>query len=584
MARMIPHEITIEMKSAYKIADSEIEVFNLLRTLPDEYVCVWNIPFSQERLSNKTQEIDFIVLHPNFPLTVLEVKGGAMRSLNGRFELFTEGKYLHQERSPIMQAFDNRKAIIDKIRTIHGFPQGQQFIPSAAIAILTKTSRASLGGDQTYYNNHVLAREDLPSFQQKLEKLMATPNETLNRNGAGIGQERVEFLYRFFGVMPCFQVPLKSLIQIDSETLQRITTDHYLTLDQLAWEKRIVINGGAGTGKTVLATQQAVRHAREGKRTLLVCYNNILKNNLEQQLQGYPAQVRNHLTCTNYHDLCELLCRAAKQMPEPSLRTTDAQRYFQELEGNACEVSKSLPAHFKPFDCIVVDEGQDFRTRWWEVLENISLEKQNGQMWVFRDDSQNVQNGEEFPLEGFFSFQLLRNFRNSQSVFKLIKFSSLGRFMHGIVSMGPNGAQCDVIPVSSANDLLSHLTATLRRLLEREQVQPQDVIILSGRALDNKTNILYNRNNLGGIALARNPDPGSTAVMVETVRKYKGLENKYVLLVEVDTDEQEQFELYDRLIYVGASRAITALTIFARLETLERVGFTSTRESLQNTA
>lgn len=61
MARMIPHAITEEMKIAYEVEQTEIDVFNLLRTFPDEYVCVWNIPFSQDRLTNKTQVPNFLI-------------------------------------------------------------------------------------------------------------------------------------------------------------------------------------------------------------------------------------------------------------------------------------------------------------------------------------------------------------------------------------------------------------------------------------------------------------------------------------------------------------------------------------------
>jgi hypothetical protein len=74
---MIPHNITPEMRVKYKVPDSEIRVFEELSKLSDEYVCVWSVPWADNELRHRTGEVDFLIIHPKFPLTVLEVKGGA---------------------------------------------------------------------------------------------------------------------------------------------------------------------------------------------------------------------------------------------------------------------------------------------------------------------------------------------------------------------------------------------------------------------------------------------------------------------------------------------------------------------------
>ena len=49
-----------------------------------------------------------------------------------------------------------------------------------------------------------------------------------------------------------------------------------------------------------------------------------------------------------------------------------------------------------PFDAVIVDEGQDFASSWWDVLEEMLAE--DGRMLVFYDPSQRIfKKGDSAP-------------------------------------------------------------------------------------------------------------------------------------------------------------------------------------------
>ena len=58
-------------------------------------------------------------------------------------------------------------------------------------------------------------------------------------------------------------------------------------LEYLEEQNNAIINGLAGTGKTVMAKEKALRHADKGEKVLFLCYNSKLKEYLSR---SYPHE------------------------------------------------------------------------------------------------------------------------------------------------------------------------------------------------------------------------------------------------------------------------------------------------------
>src|SRR5581483_7542277 len=70
-----------------------------------------------------------------------------------------------------------------------------------------------------------------------------------------------------------FRKPLSRVAQDVCTELLSLTTEQYKALDTMEENPRCVIKGGAGTGKTLLAAEEARRAASGKKRVLLCCFS-----------------------------------------------------------------------------------------------------------------------------------------------------------------------------------------------------------------------------------------------------------------------------------------------------------------------
>ena len=68
--------------------------------------------------------------------------------------------------------------------------------------------------------------------------------------------------------------------------LLTLTEEQFVVLDMLGGEDRVLIEGPAGSGKTVLAAEAVRRAARSGNRVLFTCYNKLLAEQLKQSLES----------------------------------------------------------------------------------------------------------------------------------------------------------------------------------------------------------------------------------------------------------------------------------------------------------
>src|SRR5207245_2072445 len=66
------------------------------------------------------------------------------------------------------------------------------------------------------------------------------------------------------------------------EELIRLTAEQSDYLARLEENPRVLVRGGAGTGKTMLAVEEAARAAKSGDRVLFLCFNRLLADSLSR--------------------------------------------------------------------------------------------------------------------------------------------------------------------------------------------------------------------------------------------------------------------------------------------------------------
>ena len=150
------------------------------------------------------------------------------------------------------------------------------------------------------------------------------------------------------------------------------------------------IKGPAGSGKTLVLAGRAAYLANQGKKVLICTFNITLFNYIKDIVVRFldnPKNI-NNITLINFHQLCKRICYS-NSMEKEYLDT------FKEGEGYALselipnlvlKISKNLDN--KMFDSVFVDEGQDFKPLWWNVLRNICDDK--GEKILIADTTQDI--------------------------------------------------------------------------------------------------------------------------------------------------------------------------------------------------
>jgi hypothetical protein len=173
---------------------------------------------------------------------------------------------------------------------------------------------------------------------------------------------------------------VRGRIADDQAELLLASREQELVLNRARSRRRVEVVGPAGSGKSMLAAEKARRLAREGYRTLLVCFNQRLATTVMRDLADTPAP--GGLEVTTFHRLCERLGTAAGVLPTRPTPIPPA--WWDETLPAALEAAiDALPT--ERFHAIVIDEGQDFARGWIETLDFLLRSPGEDTLWVFHD-------------------------------------------------------------------------------------------------------------------------------------------------------------------------------------------------------
>src|SRR5690606_33724154 len=202
-------------------------------------------------------------------------------------------------------------------------------------------------------------------------------------------------------------VELLAQAERHEQRIDQLTRDQARVLDSLRAFRRLKVVGGAGSGKTFLALEQARRRARAGERVALLCYSRGLGRYLERVTQTWrrdeqPAYVG------LFHDLPQ------RWGAEPGA-DDDSDYWERRLPLRLAELAAERSPE-ELFDSVVVDEAQDFGDLWWPSLLRCMRDPDDGGLFVFMDDSQRV-----FPRDGVAPidlppFHLDENLRSTKQI------------------------------------------------------------------------------------------------------------------------------------------------------------------------
>lgn len=554
MAQIYPQYLTETQRSVPK-KRAEILVYDeLSRQLSDDWLVLYSssIKYKHE-YGVSTREADFLIAHPRIGILVLEVKGGSIKK-EGNSWFTTPLSDLNlpkelqrkNEITPYTQVTDTVKKYERKIKNYiraNNLPKWD-----------FKIGEAVCFPDIEIPPNWYLGSEALSDITIDRIKLLNIKNEIYKIINFYKGDNKLGQIPDVLGIELLIQIlahsweiPSFLSYQLESAESKRkhLTEEQFRLLYQLKGIKQLMVNGCAGSGKTMIAFKKAHILASEGKKVLFTCFN----ENLAQWL-ATNYETPSNLYISNFHQLCYDIASSSSEVTLSKWTTNSGiseNEYFNKILPEALELAAMDIELF--FDAIIIDEGQDFHPAWLNTLQSLLSNKEERIFYFFYDDNQKIYNTNKIELK-LIPYALTKNMRNTNQVFKYV--SKYYYQPDKILPSGINGPEPLEIKVSSVEDEWGALQNIISELKE-QKIKLSDIMVLTPRSKTNSIMGDQNKSLNGSYGFVWGSIPlGENQVRCSTIHNFKGLESSVVILAEQNFINQNTL---NEMSYVGSSRA-----------------------------
>lgn len=265
------------------VQDSERVVYEALRALPTGFVVMHSFPWlrpAQDLASEpfREGEADFVILHPQHGLLVLEVKGG-QPELSGR-RWVRGGKEM---RDPFEQARRSRYALLDAVEERTRKRVNRALFTHGDVVVFPHARFAGplpLNAEPRI----VVGTTEISAIPAKIDDAFKAWGRRETRLSPPVFTELLNALMPKLRLMRCAGAEIAA----ERQRIVQITLDQRATLLGLMDNDRVLVQGTAGSGTTLLALEFALTLADRGERALFLCFNRHLAAWLQEQAKHDP--------------------------------------------------------------------------------------------------------------------------------------------------------------------------------------------------------------------------------------------------------------------------------------------------------
>lgn len=530
MARMIPQT---PMPDEFNRSYGEKKVYEALKALPEEYIVFHSVHWQKRKKSGAIiwGESDFTIFNPKRGIIVIEVKSGGIRhDDNGWHQINTLTHIENRMKDPLAQAQRSKFTFVDLLADQND--KFHNYWVESAVWFPAVENVVQIGNmPPSYVSEIVLTEKDLHTVKYSIEKIYdyygMREKHIFNSDDE---KNVINTLSPNFNVI----ASISSQINEQAYLFNRMTQEQSYLLDYLEEQKVAVIQGGAGTGKTILALEKSKRVSKTGK-VLFLCFNRLL-------LETLRATNTENIN-VDFYNLPGLVCS--------KMDLIDAGGN----EGISNYLNSIDPTQWE-YKHIIIDEGQDFLEEHLEILFSIA-EHAQGCFYVFYDKNQLVQQKQSLDWVKNVECRLIltANCRNTKNI------AITSNKPLGIENVKMRLEVSGTKPKLFINQSKEQLCKNILRLIKKytsNGIRKEDIVILTAKT--EETSFLSDVSSIGEYELSR--DINSSGILFTSARKYKGMEASVVILIDVD-EKTFDSEEGRRVFYVGASRARHYLDIFA---------------------
>lgn len=599
MATLIP-----SLGAARFDSRGELRLAERLKDFLEDNAVVWhNLP-----VGPRGRHPDFIVIHPDHGLLVLEVKDWRLDTLlsanKTEVELLTDRGPV-REQSPFEQV---RGYMFEVVRMLEREPalmhppdsayKGSTIVPFGFGVVFTNITRKQFEGtdlrdvfqsERCIFRDEMTESADPDAFRARVWAMVT------RRAGPPLTMPQFDRLRALlFPEVRVRQIALPLDEPAENSAADRVLAVMDLHQEQLArslGDGHRIVRGVAGSGKTLILAFRAEYIARAANKPVLVlCYANGIAGRLEAVMQ--ERGVGESVQVSTFHSWCFRMLRTYG-IPAPSEKEMPA--YEERLAESVRRVTEAVEKGQIPggqYEAVLIDEAHDFEPQWLALAAKI-VDPDKRSLLIVYDDAQAIYKGRKRPVWSHLGIDargkttvLKINYRNTSQILSFAK-----RFAADV--LGAPGLQADdeaaiLLPedagrqglepeVRKCVDYAGEAHAIAEWMLGRHQAGytwPQMAVLYPEHSIGERVAAEFAKRGIP-VDIAKNNKnrvtPALHAVRFMSMHTAKGLEFPCVAVAGLGALGRHGTELEDdvRLTYVAITRAThEALLTYSRSSAL----------------
>jgi len=369
----------------------------LMSHLEDDYLCWYDQPVGARR-----KYTDFVILHPNRGLLLLEVKDWKLETIHRinkeSIELITPSG-LTTAANPYAQVRQCAYQLVNQLRRdpqlrqAGGRYQGGLVMPygfGVVLSNITRNQFQTTGLEHVLPPHRVICKDDMAesveieAFQERLwnmfgdhfSSVLSQPqidrvrwhmfpeiriNPQLDHLEQGQGEDDVE-------------IPdLVKVMDLQQEKIARgLGAGHR------------VIHGVAGSGKTMILAYRCVYLAKTMHKPILVlCYNVTLAAHLRRLMT--EKGVDHRVNVYSFHQWCRTILKTYR-LPAPA---GEGEAFFRGMVEAVIENTERGHIPKGQYGAVLIDEGHDFEAEWLRLVVQM-VDPESNSILLLYDDAQSI--------------------------------------------------------------------------------------------------------------------------------------------------------------------------------------------------